>query len=192
MSNTYFIHSAPQPTFSFGYVENADNGRAVFQRYAFIFCPYRKGSLPATIPYCIKRAAAPVTKGAAMEVPVRIVYPPPGAVLRILTAGAQRSGFVYILFENPCPENGANVSRELSYPLTLITLEAVDGMVNVISEDGERKPVAEFVASFDGSQNCSLLSVVFWEEDGVMRSVHIPGVIKEVSDLKSRKYCWNV
>ena len=66
------------------------------------------------MPYCIKSAAAPATKGDAIDVPVCIVYPPPGAVLNIFTAGAQRSGFVYIVLEKPWPEKEANISRLLS------------------------------------------------------------------------------
>ena len=41
-----------------------------FRRYAFTLSPYRYGSFPRTIPHSIKSAAAPVTKGAAKEVPV--------------------------------------------------------------------------------------------------------------------------
>lgn len=45
------------------------------------------------MPYCIKSAAAPATKGDAIDVPVCIVYPPPGAVLNIFTAGAPKIRF---------------------------------------------------------------------------------------------------
>ena len=139
-----------------------------------------------------------------MEVPVCVVYPPPGAVLNILTAGAQRSGFVFLLFENPCPENGANTSSVLSYPLTLITEDAVEGIVKVISEEGDIKPVAELVVSLDGSQNCNRPSVILPVGIGVTRKNQVPEVINcnGISESllsgeivlfgrKERKYCRN-
>ena len=67
-----------------------------------------------TIPNCISRAAAPVTKGAAMKVPFRTLYPPPGAVLNMLTAGAVRSGLASSILVKPLPEKDAKVSVALS------------------------------------------------------------------------------
>lgn len=60
------------------------------------------------IPYCIRRAALPVTNGVAIEVPERALYPPPTEVLVILTPGAARSGLVSERAVNPCPEKEAS------------------------------------------------------------------------------------
>lgn len=45
------------------------------------------------IPHSIKRAAAPVTNGVAIDVPDKPFSPPPGAAAKIPTPGDQRSGF---------------------------------------------------------------------------------------------------
>ena len=58
------------------------------------------------IPHSIIRAALPVTKGAAKEVPVLAPYPPPGTVVRISTPGAAKSGLIYLFtLVYPLPEN---------------------------------------------------------------------------------------
>ena len=45
-------------------------------------------------PHSIKRAAAPVTNGVAIDVPDKLFSPPPGAAAKIPTSiGATRSGF---------------------------------------------------------------------------------------------------
>ena len=63
--------SAPKPTLSLGRSLSPLKGLAPLRKYAFTFSPYRKASLPRTIPHCIRSAAAPVTKGVAKEVPVK-------------------------------------------------------------------------------------------------------------------------
>ena len=73
----------------------------------------------------------------------------------------------------------------------VITKEAVEGIVNVISEEGTRKPVAEFVASFDGSQNCKRPSTILPVGVDSMCNAQVPEVIKVVFELKERKYCRN-
>ena len=67
----------------------------------------------------------------------------------------------------------------------------VEGIVNVISEEGTRKPVAEFVASFDGSQNCKRPSTILPVGVDSMCNAQVPEVIKVVFELKERKYCRN-
>ena len=46
------------------------------------------------IPHSIRRAAPPVTKGVAKEVPVTASTVPPGILVITFTPGAARSGFV--------------------------------------------------------------------------------------------------
>ena len=62
-------------------------------KYAFTFSPYKKISFPYRIPHCIKSAALPVTKGVAIDVPLLVAYPPPGAGAVMFTPGAAISGF---------------------------------------------------------------------------------------------------
>ena len=50
-----------------------------------------------------------------------------------------------------------------------------------MSEEGVVKPVAEFVASFEGNQNCSRPSTIFPVGMDVIRNAQVPEVIKEVS-----------
>ena len=69
--------------------------------------------------------------------------------------------------------------------------DAVEGIVKVMSEEGVVKPVAEFVASFEGNQNCTRPSTIFPVGMDVIRNVQVPEVIKEVFGLKERKYCRN-
>ena len=84
-------------------------------RYAFNFSPYKNRSLPSKMPHCINSAALPVTKGVAIEVPVRLTYPPPGAQEVISTPGATRSGLMEVLPRvKPLPENGAGSKRAVS------------------------------------------------------------------------------
>ena len=65
-------HSIPHPSCSFGYVLPARLFAPLCKK-AFRRCPYKLLSLPLTIPHCSRRAAEPVTKGVAMEVPLRMV-----------------------------------------------------------------------------------------------------------------------
>lgn len=60
-----------------------------------------------------------------------------------------------------------------------------------MSEEGVVKPVAEFVASFEGNQSCSRPSTIFPVGMDVIRNVQVPEGIKEVFGLKERKYCRN-
>ncbi len=85
--------SAPYPICGFGHSFSAGICLAPRIRYAFIFSPYRYRSFPFTIPHCIRSAAPPLTNGVAIDVPLRTVYPPPGAQDVISTPGAARSGF---------------------------------------------------------------------------------------------------
>ena len=57
------------------------------------------------IPHSIKRAAAPVTNGVAIDVPDKLFSPPPGAAAKIPTPGATRSGFFTPYFDHPAPKN---------------------------------------------------------------------------------------
>ena len=57
--------------------------------------------------HSIKRAALPVTNGVAMEVPLILVFPPPGLAPRIPTPGAVTSGFSMQIFRSPLPEKDA-------------------------------------------------------------------------------------
>ena len=84
---------APQPTVSFGYEVTKGSFLVPRIRAAFIFSPYIYASFPSTIPHCINKEQLPVTKGVAMEVPLLVSYPPPGAHEVIFTPGATRSGF---------------------------------------------------------------------------------------------------
>ncbi len=70
------MHNPPQPTLEFGYSFSPRRAFAPARRYAFTFSPYKKGSLPLTIPHSISSAALPATMGVAKEVPVIGVYPP--------------------------------------------------------------------------------------------------------------------
>ena len=72
-----------------------------------------------------------------------------------------------------------------------ITEDAVEGIVKVMSAEGVVTPVAEFVASFEGNQNCSRPSTIFPVGMDVIRNVQVPEGIKEVFGLKERKYCRN-
>lgn len=71
------------PNCGFGHTSYPGSCLAPRIRYAFSFSPYKNGSLPSTMPHCIRRAPLPVTIGAAKEVPVLASYPPPflGAVI---------------------------------------------------------------------------------------------------------------
>ena len=70
--------SVPQPNCEFGHCVNPPISLlAPLIKYALIFSPYKYGSLPSTIPHCIRSAAPPVTNGVAIEVPVLDSYPPP-------------------------------------------------------------------------------------------------------------------
>ena len=55
-----------------------------------------------------------------------------------------------------------------------------------MSEEGVVKPVAEFVASFEGNQNCSRPSTIFPVGMDVIRNAQVPEVIKEVFGLKEK------
>lgn len=101
----FLTHNAPHPALSDGTGTDL-NGTAPRMSCAFILAPYIYGSLPFTIPHCIRSAAVPVTNGAAMDVPLWTEYPPPGAGDIIFTPGATISGFtVRITLVYPRPEN---------------------------------------------------------------------------------------
>ncbi len=86
-----------------------------------------------------------------MEVPVLVVYPPPGAVLRILKPGAARSGLGSESPVKPCPEKEAKVSVLLSYAATVIGEKAVEGIVSVVDAEGTRNRVSGFTEFPEGS-----------------------------------------
>jgi hypothetical protein len=87
-------HNAPYPRVLLGYTFSILRGLAPSMSTALSFSPYIYGSFPLIIPHSISKAALPVTKGVAMEVPERRLYPPPGEHEVMLTPGATRSGFI--------------------------------------------------------------------------------------------------
>ena len=85
------------------------------------------------MPHSISNAAAPETNGVAIEVPLFTESPPPTAADIISTPGATISGLIwFVSLVNPLPEKSAYVCLLLSYAPTVIALEAVDGIVNVV------------------------------------------------------------
>ena len=128
--------SAPYPSWGFGHSAYPGSCLAPLRRYAFTFSPYRYGSFPSTIPHSIRSAAAPVTKGAAKDVPVNSPYPPPGTGALIRTPGAARSGFGTPLpsypSDAPLPEKSAYEKLSPSYAAAVMTRAAVDGIVRVV------------------------------------------------------------
>ena len=57
------------------------------------------------MPYSMYLAQTPVTKGVAIEVPVRMEYPPPGAQERMFSPGATKSGLIWLVsLVYPLPE----------------------------------------------------------------------------------------
>ena len=143
------------------------------------------------MPCCIKSAAAPVTKGAAIEVPVRIVYPPPGAVLKILTAGAQRSGFCVPVIRKSLPGKWSKYIKAAIVAANADNRRGSRRNCKCHIRRRDEKPVAEFVASFDGSQNCKRPSTILPVGVDSMCNAQVPEVIKVVFELKERKYCRN-
>ena len=138
----FLTHNAPHPALSDG-TGTELNGTAPRMSCAFILAPYIYGSLPFTIPHCIRSAAVPVTNGAAMDVPLWAEYPPPGAGDIIFTPGATISGFtVWITLVYPRPEKSAYEPVRPLYAPTVITLYEVDGIVNVTSGLLFVKPVS--------------------------------------------------
>ena len=143
-------HSAPHPVRALGVSVVPGNFFAPLIRYAFSFSPYRNGSFPRTIPHSINKAALPVTKGVAKEVPVKARFPTttdtPGAHMSGLEVANPDSDSVY-----PLPENAAYELLSALYAPTDMAREAVDGIVKVFSLSGERKPVEGLIAPADGS-----------------------------------------
>lgn len=69
--------------------------------------PYRAGLLPFTIPHSISSAAPPVTKAAAILVPVAWLYPPWVFVVIICVPGAAKSGLIRPSLVKPLPDEAA-------------------------------------------------------------------------------------